>query len=573
METRRTWSGANRDPDGGPAPFSTFTNEERNEAMGDAPTAYCVLVKMERPKDGFPPGKATFNNEVIPTGMTPYTHGMAPVMEAYVVARGEALIFTGRRSKGEGWTESEALILAERLTEDDMTWVGEPMQVKSRALTLEVGAKRIKECIRDRRAARLKERRPTERRNNPTQDQEDNRSEVSFHSAHVSHDGDEDDNQTESGQDSDTASQVSHISEAGSNRSQRRRRARADGDYHHHGIGKMKLNTFRGDPGDDHKAVPYRDWRFDVELYRRQEGVRERNLLPQVVASLKGPPGQMARSLGMDVNLDEILECLDNYYGNVLTYHGLSREMYTLKQQKNEDVSSFGVRVNKVIALIADMFPEKMPPAEKRDRILDAFYEGLVDEFKTNLAYLKAKPDINYQTMLKAARALEDKDGHHRQKNEPRDNKHIPAIAGRRNPGYHGFSRSARAELVELGKMMLGKEESPASSSCEEEETDEESGGEEEIIQMFRGVVEHAKTKNYWDKFTNGSKDRKSKMDLSKIECYNCRGKGHMSKECPSPRVQKSSKNEQGEEKMTKSPQTPSRSNEPTQNISQSSSQ
>ena len=111
----------------------------------------------------------------------------------------------------------------------------------------------------------------------------------------------------------------------------------------------------------------------------------------------------MARSLGMDVNLDEILECLDNYYSNVLTYHGLSREMYTLKQQKSEDVSSFGVRVNKVIALIADMFPEKMPPAEKRDRILDAFYEGLVDEFKTNLAYLKAKPDINYQTMLKAA--------------------------------------------------------------------------------------------------------------------------------------------------------------------------
>ena len=48
--------------------------------------------------------------------------------------------------------------------------------------------------------------------------------------------------------------------------------------------------------------------------------------------SLQGFPGDLVRSLGKDATLTDILQMLDEYYGVVMTFNALSKELYSLNK-------------------------------------------------------------------------------------------------------------------------------------------------------------------------------------------------------------------------------------------------
>ena len=54
-------------------------------------------------------------------------------------------------------------------------------------------------------------------------------------------------------------------------------------------------------------------------------------LLPYVFRSVQGFLGDLTRSLGKDGTLGNILHTLDEYYGVVMTFDALSKEVYSLK--------------------------------------------------------------------------------------------------------------------------------------------------------------------------------------------------------------------------------------------------
>ena len=78
-------------------------------------------------------------------------------------------------------------------------------------------------------------------------------------------------------------------------------------------------------------------------------GWDDRDLLPYVFRSLQGFPGDLARSLGKDTTLTNVLWALNEHYGVVMTFDALSKELYSLKQTSRENVAEFKVHLSQQV--------------------------------------------------------------------------------------------------------------------------------------------------------------------------------------------------------------------------------
>ena len=85
-------------------------------------------------------------------------------------------------------------------------------------------------------------------------------------------------------------------------------------------------------------AITCQSWCWDLTVYHHA-GCPDCTLLPYVICSLQGYPGELVRSSGMDVTLDDILTILDEHYKNVKALDALNQELLWLWMGKKETVS------------------------------------------------------------------------------------------------------------------------------------------------------------------------------------------------------------------------------------------
>ena len=575
METRRTKRGPSRKKKTSGA-FAFVVHSGDEEGCGEKVPPHCVLMKAENPTDGSPPLKPVWNNDIIPPALNPVTTLLEidPVSEAYVLSRNETLLFSGKRGKNEGWSLDEAQRLAQALTSGDLEWVGGPIDSRGRALTLESGSVRIKEVVKEKRRDKLKEKRSPKsplpfrkhrraRRNSSAYDSDS--SEISFHSVETNRDGPAGDI-TERSEGDSSEDDLSDASSVPRSRAGRRKLAKREKANQPKGTapGKIFLPFFSGENSTDPQNASFKTWRYDVEIYRLQ-GASERHLLPRVIASLRGAPGEMVRSLGTRVSLATILKTLDGYYGDVLTADGMIQELYTISQNEGESVAEFGMRVEKVVSMITELFPDELDPGQKLDKIKNRFFAGLDPEIKSAIAYLKKRPGILYEDLLREAREVE-KDSE-RVSNKKHSSQFKRSFEPRKDArNWHPFSsrkpngfavKSLKADLAEIHDAMIGE---PEVIGSEGEDEDEATVKAQQTVQLMKGALNmgDAKPKNPWDKFKKNERKPGAKDPMS-YKCLNCLGFGHFARECPSPYL-KDSKNEKGEGDRTKPFQPQSRS-------------
>ena len=76
-------------------------------------------------------------------------------------------------------------------------------------------------------------------------------------------------------------------------------------------------------------TVTYQSWHWDLMVYHHT-GCQDSTLLPYIICSLQGYPGELVRSLGADITLDGILVILDEHNNNVLALDALNQELFQL---------------------------------------------------------------------------------------------------------------------------------------------------------------------------------------------------------------------------------------------------
>ena len=83
-------------------------------------------------------------------------------------------------------------------------------------------------------------------------------------------------------------------------------------------------------------------------------------MLSYVFRSLQGFPGDLAKSLGKDATLGDVLQMLDEHYGMVMTFNALSKELYSLKQGMGENVAELRVHLSQQVQILQMEYPGRI---------------------------------------------------------------------------------------------------------------------------------------------------------------------------------------------------------------------
>ena len=126
----------------------------------------------------------------------------------------------------------------------------------------------------------------------------------------------------------------------------------------------MKINLPVFKDQDKKDAITYQSWHWDLTLYCCAGMLRLHALLPFVIHSPHGYPGELVRSLGTDVTLDGILAL---YWMNITVIvkalDALNQELFQLQMGKKETVSEMGVHLSRHLQILMTLFPECFLPA------------------------------------------------------------------------------------------------------------------------------------------------------------------------------------------------------------------
>ena len=168
---------------------------------------------------------------------------------------------------------------------------------------------------------------------------------------------------------------------------------------------KINLPVFKDDDAKD--AVTYQSWHWDLTVYCCA-GCWDCTLLPYVLCSLQGFPGELVRSSGTDNTLDNVLTILDEHYNNVKALDTLNQELFQLYMGEKETVSNWGVHLSRHLQIFTASFLECFPPDCIAKLKPGHFYSRLPKQFKAMVAYLKASANEKmYSNYLQVAREAE----------------------------------------------------------------------------------------------------------------------------------------------------------------------
>ena len=122
-------------------------------------------------------------------------------------------------------------------------------------------------------------------------------------------------------------------------------------------------------------------------------------------------PGELVRSSGTDITLDNVLTILDEHYNNIKVLDALNQEFSNCKWQTRRLSQTGASCLSRHIQVLAALFPECFPPDCVAKLKHDCFYCRLPKHLKAMVAYLKASlQEKTYSDYLWAAREAEKED-------------------------------------------------------------------------------------------------------------------------------------------------------------------
>ena len=128
--------------------------------------------------------------------------------------------------------------------------------------------------------------------------------------------------------------------------------------------------------------MTFEQWLSHIRAYQRQF---PEFVLLAVRKSIQGRAKSVLRNLGPDYTIDQAIEVLTRKYEGVANSDVVFKEFYQLKQEKNEKVQVFSVRLREALNKLTLRFPDRVPAGDE-DRILcDRFFYGMKAELKVVL--------------------------------------------------------------------------------------------------------------------------------------------------------------------------------------------
>ena len=157
---------------------------------------------------------------------------------------------------------------------------------------------------------------------------------------------------------------------------------------HRQSGGHMKINlpVFKDEGTND--TITYQSWCWDLMVYHCG-GCWDHTLLLYAICSLQSYLGELVRSLGTDITLDDVFTILDEHYNYVKTLDALNQEIFQLWMGERNCVG-LGVHLSRHLQVLVASFLECFPPDHIAKLKHDCFYGGLPKWLKAMVTYLEA---------------------------------------------------------------------------------------------------------------------------------------------------------------------------------------
>ncbi|KAJ8041237.1 Paraneoplastic antigen Ma3-like [Holothuria leucospilota] len=166
-----------------------------------------------------------------------------------------------------------------------------------------------------------------------------------------------------------------------------------------------KISVFSG----DHKVKPgeisFDSWKYEVSCLLQEGTYPVTSIAPAVRRSLRGQAAEIARFLGPQATIKQILTKLEQVYGTVESGAVLLQQVYLSKQEPHEIASTFGLRLQ----LLAFKCRERGGiTSDAIDQTLKTiFWQGLHDESMKNALRHKYECIRSFDDVIKSVRTIE----------------------------------------------------------------------------------------------------------------------------------------------------------------------
>ena len=169
-----------------------------------------------------------------------------------------------------------------------------------------------------------------------------------------------------------------------------------------------KLPFFSGSLEPQKGETTYEVWNFEVKCLQKSKQLPEHILLQSIRNSLKGSARSSLVPLGENATVDEVLDKLDGFYGNVCSSETHIQSFYSDYQKDKESIVEYGSRLEQTLSRAIRYGHADL--AAKDAMLRSKFWTGLnSQQLKHSTRHLYDSV-MDFQSLLKEVRKVEQEE-------------------------------------------------------------------------------------------------------------------------------------------------------------------
>ena len=228
----------------------------------------------------------------------------------------------------------------------------------------------------------------------------------------------------------------------------------------------------------------------------------------------------IARGLGPETTVDQVLELLDSIFGRKTNPDVLMQDFYRIVQEPKEKVSNFGIRLKVALDRIMVFHPESLRMKLLKS-LKDRFYYGVRQNVREGLRYYYEVLQADYTALLTKARSIEAEKSNITSGTSAIA-KSATSVESDTDSGIANLSKT----MSELITIVKGQQVKGSNRQNRNNNNSRNGGNDRKGANGNKdGRNQRGPDPNASGPFRNGAPP---------IQCYKCWGWGHKSSVCPS---------------------------------------
>ena len=161
------------------------------------------------------------------------------------------------------------------------------------------------------------------------------------------------------------------------------------------------LPRFSGIDPTPKDECQFKQWYFQVSAIRTM--CSEVAMKTALLSSVVGEAGEYLVFIGLDLDLDEILDKFQRRYGKHSSTDSLLRDYFHIQQLKGERVQGLAHHLERAFRRLSI----EVPGVVSGDTLKERLFHGMTQRLRDSMRFHFSNPDSTYESLLEASRRVE----------------------------------------------------------------------------------------------------------------------------------------------------------------------